>query len=139
MRKFIRHPTRIPIQVRCATAEDQTSTIHDVAIGGLRFASDNPVNLGCLVVLKFAIHDNFEARGRVVWCHAAGDHYDVGVQFDDDYTKYAVRMVEQVCWIEDYRQRVREQEGRNLSRDEAASEWIARYAGEFPGRLDPAH
>jgi hypothetical protein len=41
-------------------------------------------------------------------------------------------MVEQVCAIDRYRRQVLEQEGRTLSRDEAASEWITKYAGRFP-------
>ncbi|MDY6992513.1 MAG: hypothetical protein SVR94_07890 [Pseudomonadota bacterium] len=41
------------------------------------------------------------------------------------------RMLEQVCQIEKYRQSL-EQQGRTISIEEAAMEWISRYAAEFP-------
>ncbi len=41
-------------------------------------------------------------------------------------------MVEQVCYIEDYRRFVLMHEGRELSQEDAASEWIAKYAAQFP-------
>jgi hypothetical protein len=41
-------------------------------------------------------------------------------------------MVQQVCSIENYRREVQQREGRALTTQEAASEWIAKYAGRFP-------
>ncbi|MCZ7563309.1 MAG: hypothetical protein M5U08_05410 [Burkholderiales bacterium] len=41
-------------------------------------------------------------------------------------------MVEQVCHIEEYRRAVARDEGRTLSTEEAAAEWIAEYAARFP-------
>ena len=45
---------------------------------------------------------------------------------------FLARMVEQICHIEDYRQSVCRVEGRRLSAEEAAVEWIAQYAAQFP-------
>jgi hypothetical protein len=41
-------------------------------------------------------------------------------------------MVEQVCHIEEYRRTVQRLEGRELSAEEAAFEWIHRFAAQFP-------
>ena len=41
-------------------------------------------------------------------------------------------MVEQICHIEQYRREVLKKEGRRLSSEEAASEWIVKYASDFP-------
>ena len=41
-------------------------------------------------------------------------------------------MIEQVCHIEHYRKEVMLREGRELSAQEAAREWISKYAGDFP-------
>jgi hypothetical protein len=41
-------------------------------------------------------------------------------------------MIEQICHIEHYRQEVLRVEGRKLSSKEAASEWISKYARDFP-------
>ncbi len=43
-----------------------------------------------------------------------------------------MRMVEQVCHIERYRADVLEREGRALTGEQAAEEWIKRYAEDFP-------
>ena len=40
-------------------------------------------------------------------------------------------MVEQVCHIESYLRRVREREGRSLTAEQAAREWIGSHAEGF--------
>ena len=45
-------------------------------------------------------------------------------------------MVEQVCPIEQYRHEMLKNEGRTLSSEEAALEWIQKYAPQFPGPGD---
>ena len=67
-----------------------------------------------------------------MWCRPTPQGYDVGVAFDEAATLFAVRMVEQLCRIEEYRRRVAEEEGRQLSSEQAAEEWIRRYAASFP-------
>jgi hypothetical protein len=42
-------------------------------------------------------------------------------------------MVEQVCYIENYKKMVYQTEGRQLTTEEAAMEWIGKYASQFPG------
>ena len=46
---------------------------------------------------------------------------------------FRARMVEQVCHIEQYKHQVLKKEGRKLSGEEAALEWIQKYAPQFPG------
>jgi hypothetical protein len=41
-------------------------------------------------------------------------------------------MVEQVCHIEQYKADVLKKEGRELTGEEAAKEWILKYAKDFP-------
>jgi hypothetical protein len=44
---------------------------------------------------------------------------------------FRARMVEQICHIERYH-RQQLSDGRFVSEEEAAIEWIAKYAGQFP-------
>ena len=46
---------------------------------------------------------------------------------------FRARMVEQVCHIEQYRHEILKNEGRKLSSEAAALEWIQKYAPLFPG------
>ncbi|HEX6307766.1 MAG TPA: PilZ domain-containing protein, partial [Longimicrobiales bacterium] len=78
------------------------------------------------------VEPTFEAEARVAWCMPEAEKYLVGVEFLDSRAAFQSRMVQQVCSIENYRQEVQEREGRTLTTQEAASEWITKYAGRFP-------
>ena len=59
--------------------------------------------------------------------------FDIGVAFDaDNDDAYRVRLCEQICRIEQYKRDVLLDEGRFLTSDEAAAEWIAEHAAAFP-------
>jgi hypothetical protein len=134
-RQFVRHPTAIPIEFSLTGVNQQLlqSPLKNVSQGGLCFLSQQPVPLGCSIHLCIPVSQPpFEADGHTVWCQPAGSYFDVGVQFDDDSTEYAMRMVEQVCHIQQYKNDVLAYEGRELSDTEAALEWIEKYAADFP-------
>ena len=58
--------------------------------------------------------------------------FRVGVVFENQNSEHHLRMVEQVCHIEYYRKQQAEDRGRKLSSEEAAQEWVALYAADFP-------
>jgi len=144
MRQYIRHPSGIPISYCLGklevTLHDQagffaSDRLRDVSRGGLCFNADCPVSKGTPIHIEIPIeHPPYEADGTVAWCRPEGDHFAVGVQFDEPSTHYSVRMVEQVCHIEHYRTSILEREGRKLSSEEAATEWVERYAAQFPAQ-----
>jgi hypothetical protein len=91
------------------------------------------LTVGARVVLTIPIvQPAFRAAGSVVWCRRDGRDYEVGIRFQEAADVFAARMVEQICQIEHYRQEVLRSEGRVLDGEEAALEWIARYAAQFP-------
>jgi hypothetical protein len=134
-RRFIRHTADVPIEVRAvagSSAVVQQGT--NISEGGLAFVSDACLDEeGTIEVRIPEVDPPFEANARVVWCRPEDDgRYLVGVQFLDAKDEFKARMVEQVCTIEKYRKDVHEQEGREISSQEAAAEWISKYAGKFP-------
>lgn len=135
-RRFIRHTADVPIEVRAVPGSDavvvQQGT--NVSEGGLAFVSDACLDEeGTIEVRIPEVDPPFEAQARVVWCKPEDDgRYLVGVQFLDARDEFKARMVEQVCTIEKYRKDVLEQEGREISAQDAAAEWIQKYAGRFP-------
>lgn len=133
-RAYIRHPSDMPIELAQITAQDVIcSTTKDISLGGLSFASRRPYELGAVVNVKIPISTPaFEAQARVIWCLAASDGYEVGVEFREVEDAYRARMVEQVCHIEHYRLWVKEVEGRDIDSEHAAKEWIGKFAEEFP-------
>ncbi|HEU0054826.1 MAG TPA: PilZ domain-containing protein, partial [Longimicrobium sp.] len=113
-------------------AEEARESVN-VSKGGLSFATDHEVRPGDVIRVRIdEVDPPFEANARVAWAKPEGGCWCVGVQFLDASDAFRARMVEQVCSIERYRQEVEEAEGRRLTSQEAAAEWIARYAGRFP-------
>jgi hypothetical protein len=148
MRKFIRHPTCIPIEIAVnesaligeeTVAEEESvpnaadaATMVNISAGGLAFSLLHPVSVGAEMTISMPqVWPDYAARGQVVWCREHSEGFEAGVQFVEADEAFKARMVAQFCQIEDYRRDVREKEGRLLSSEEAAREWIVQYAEEF--------
>lgn len=132
-RAYIRHPADIPLEVCPETQQSAApGELRNLSRGGLAFAAQYPYPPGSDVRLVIRCCPNtMEVRGQVVWCEAREAGYEVGIAFYTPADAYQVRMVEQICQIEQYRQDVWRNEGRQMSQDEAAQEWISRYADQF--------
>lgn len=132
MRKFIRHPSDIPISITVENKHTR-SPLRDISEGGLSFFNAEHLPIGTRITLSIPVYqDNFSANGIVIWSKKTGYGFETGVRFEDSSTEYAVRMVEQVCHIEQYRKDIYKNENRKLSSQEAAQEWISNNAGNFP-------
>ena len=139
MRKFIRHPISIPITFSMVALPEETSPIahytnlKDISEGGLSFTSPIAVEPGSTISITIPLTQSpFTAKGVVRWCKRIENSFYVGVQFNDEYSKFNVRMVEQICHIEAYQKEVYQKEGRELSLQEAALEWIKKFSTQFP-------
>jgi hypothetical protein len=105
-----------------------------IGVGGLAFRSGETVAPGTLLRVRIPyVTPEFETDARVVWCRATEGSVELGVEFLNSEDAFRARMVEQVCHIETYRRDVGDTEGRQLSAEEAATEWIGKYAATFPG------
>jgi len=136
MRHFIRHPLDVPIEIRTELLGAASLQSHDISLGGLAVHSDVPVAAGSLIEVRIThVDPAFEARARVAWCRPCrgGPGHEVGVSFLDREDVFRARMVVQICHIEDYRRSVARAEGRELTPEQAACEWIDKYAHKFPG------
>lgn len=138
MRSFIRHPSNIPIDFQLEElVVEGNEYLKNVSIGGLAFNSRSKLDIGSVIRIKIPlVQPVFQALGRVTWCRPEDGHFEVGIEFLDENDTFRARMVEQICHIEEYKQDVLKKEGRKLSGEEAASEWIQRYAVKFPSSED---
>ncbi len=134
MRNFIRHPIDIPIKVIENEGEDcLNQSLHDISIGGLRCLSDKPLAAGSEIKIIIDMVDPvLEIPGIVIWCRPVDESYELGIEYQGEKDVYSLRMVEQICHIEHYRKEVQIREGRNISSEQAAREWITKFAGKFP-------
>ncbi|MBD3322629.1 MAG: PilZ domain-containing protein [Chitinivibrionales bacterium] len=134
MRQFIRHPSDVPIKYTVPESSSKSrQQLKNISKGGICFVSSDTMPPGSTIKISFPhINDTYEADGRVVWCRKVNGHCEIGVAFKDESTKFCVRMVEQICHIEHYRKEVLRKNGRMLSGEQAAAEWINKHAGNFP-------
>lgn len=134
MRRYIRHPSDIPISV----SQDKLWHVPDesllnVSFGGISFFSRTAYAKGNILKITIsAVTPTYEANAKVCWCKIQKDGYEVGVELLSENDAYSVRMVEQVCHITHYQKQVCLKEGRDISGAVAAKEWIGKFAHEFP-------
>jgi len=138
IRKFIRHPSDVHIQVTMDWTDDEyddlnNETLNNVSLGGLSFISKQALEIRQKIKICIPVLETENTlTGSVVWCEKSNNGYEIGLEFDDSKEIFRLRMIEQICHIEHYRKEVERIEGRELSADEAAKEWISRYASDFP-------
>lgn len=134
MRKFIRHPSDIPLDFQL---EQPVAAGHDylmnVSHGGLAFHSRTPLPVGHNITVSIPLIDPaFHTPARITWCRPDFQAFEIGVEFLSEEDAFRMRMVEQICHIEHYKQAIQNAEGRQLSGEQAAIEWILKFAGNFP-------
>lgn len=132
---YISHPCNIPAQITiCSKTSFSPNTTSESGNIGISFMTDKFYAIDVALEVEIALNQpSFKATGRVAWCIPERDgRFRTGIVFDDPDTVYSVRMVEQICHIEHYRKQVEAQEGRQLSSEDAATEWIMRFAKDFP-------
>jgi len=138
MRRFFRHPTDIPICVKTATlSKEEECDMKDLSEGGLSCFLYSPIEVGMIVDINITTIDPpYHGQGKIVWAKLCDDNskiprYEVGIKFTDNNEMFKVRMVQQICHIEQYKLRILEEEGRELDSNAAAQEWIQLYAADF--------
>lgn len=136
MRNFIRHASDILINVNIDSKK--TSIVEktvNISNGGILFLSDFAIDTGSYVSISMPdICPTITLQGEVAWCKKEhnSQQYNIGIQFSNETESFNARMVEQICYIESYKKYILEKEGRKLSSDDAANEWINKYADKFP-------
>lgn len=139
-REYIRHPVDVPIHIDAKCSQGAVGVrLNNVSVGGLSFRTPRYIAQGVTIRITIDIVEpRFEVDAIVLWCHCIDEEFEIGVEFADAEDAFRMRMVEQVCHIEHYRQQVWREEKRLLNGETAAAEWIERYAHEFPSIGSPS-
>jgi hypothetical protein len=138
MRNYIRHPTSIPIEVILGERNTKAIKVKNLSAGGLSFVTHEAIKVGDIVAFKIPlVQPDYNGQGVVVWRRTQAPFvFEVGMRFTSNDEYFRTRMVEQVCQIEEYRKRILSHDGRDISAEEAALEWIAKYAKDFGQEID---
>jgi hypothetical protein len=143
MRQFIHHPVNIPIDVSidCHHAGGLASQSSSFGVGGLAFLTEQEISPGTLVKIRISCRQpDFITEAKVVWCHECQHGSELGIEFLTADDAFQLRMFEQICHIENYRLEISRNEGRALTVEEAAIEWVTKYSADFPNPgTEPIH
>jgi hypothetical protein len=134
MRKFLRHPSDMPVQlVLRKQACIPRQRLNNISLGGVACNSSRGFRRGTSVELRIPLlGDQACYPGVVAWCRRQENDYLVGIAFIDEDTLFRARMVEQVCQIQHYRQQLEDESGQPMAIEQCAQDWIAKHAAEFP-------
>jgi hypothetical protein len=132
---FIQHPKEIPVQLVSTAPSAEVKAPIEGKEAGICFWTEQKPNLRDEVVLGIDLENNhFIGRGSVVRVQAEPNGCWVCVKISPD-DAFTMRMAEQLCQIEHYRLDNKHYFDRNMTPDEAASEWIAKYAAIFSAHI----
>ncbi|MDM8566363.1 PilZ domain-containing protein [Candidatus Halobeggiatoa sp. HSG11] len=81
-RKFIRHPTHIPIKVGYVNDEylHNKEYLNNVSLGGIAFESDSYWKPDTIISINI-LNNTLQFNGKVAWCRQNKNYFDVGVEF----------------------------------------------------------
>lgn len=129
--QLIEHPPLAAIQLSPQASEAGAALT--ATYGGLRCQWCIPHRPGsCVSVTVSAHRQQVTATARVVRCDLDEHGYLFELRFLDPEQAFAMRMMEQLCHIRRYQTQVGRHEGRWLDGNQAAREWIERFADDFP-------
>lgn len=126
---YIQHPANTPlhIDIRPTRLPDRPPLPL-----GLICNTNTALTVGTQVeIASPRLAPHMRGNGRIAWCRCQGDRYQIGVAFYNSQDLYHIRMLEQLCHIEHYRQLLSD-DGEPVSRETAALDWIEKFAAHFP-------
>ncbi len=125
----IRHPDEFPIELDLKKTD---SILQPLSSLQLVCHSNTAFLSGESIAIKIpSVSSQLEVNGTVESCEHIHNGYELGITFNSD-ALMRIRMLEQLCYIQRYRNHVLTVEGRDISDQDAALEWIGKYAHLFP-------
>jgi hypothetical protein len=135
-REHRRQPTDLPVSVEydlSGLVACRDDYLNNVSSGGLSFKSARPLRKGVEVGIAIPlVRPVFRSRGRVVWCRQTGDRFDIGVAFCGRDNPPSEQIMGQVCDIERLKEVLSATEGRPVTGEEAALEWLRQHMPGSP-------
>ena len=128
---YIHHPDEFPIKLTPRECENLLSNSNPalklVCHSNTQFLSGDVIGIEVP-----SVGPDLEVTGVIDWCSTSDKGYELGITFANQDALMRIRMLEQLCYIQRYRKHVLSIEGRDLSEQDAALEWIDKYANLFP-------
>ena len=133
-RQYTRHRISVPLTVRAASeGAELRSTVGDLSEGGLCFACSTPFETGASIEVSLPIADvRFTLIGTVTRSTPTDDGgYCVAIAFLHPEVSFRMKLAEQLLRIQELRKELARERGEDVTPEEAARQWVERYAAEF--------
>lgn len=128
---YIHHPDEFAIELNLREHNQDNTSVQPA----LKLICHSPQHFSSGAAVSIQLPDaceDMEVHGVVDWCTDNQEGYELGIKFSNRDAMMRIRMLEQICYIKRYRDSVLTYEGRDLSDQDAALEWIAKYSRLFP-------
>ncbi|HNV86392.1 MAG TPA: PilZ domain-containing protein [Candidatus Omnitrophota bacterium] len=135
-RNFLRHPIQVPIRFRIPPHRGPSflAKTEDISAGGLSFSLSREFPEGTLLDVTIPLRAiKFNMIGSVAYCRqdSKSGLFKVGILFHEDDMSFRAKLAAEILKIEEFRKETSRRLGREVSREDAAHEWIQKYAEEF--------
>ena len=134
-RAFYRHPIRVPVELHL---DSKRSTIpsksFDLSLGGLSFLWRDKLPKGHFLSIEIPVKEKlFQVKAKIVYSREdrKSGRYKTGVLFCDTPSAFRAKLAEEALEILEYRKQISEDLGRDVSEEEAAEQWVEKYASTF--------
>jgi len=134
MRGDIRHITDIPIEYDIVkTLIHKKSYLNNISKGGLSFRSDNSLNYNTMILVQIPlINPVFKINAEVISCAHHENEFYIGVKFLEKDKRFKELIIDQICYIENFRKEILQKEGRIISGEEAFQTIVKEHTKDFP-------
>jgi c-di-GMP-binding flagellar brake protein YcgR len=141
-RYYSRHPIRVPMSLHLiANQTDVRSESVDLSLGGLSFLWRDRLSKGNFLDISIPVKEKlFAIKAKVVYSKEdrKTGRFKTGVLFCDVPSACRARLAEEALEILEYRKQMSSELGRDISEEEAAEQWVQKFASSFTFQpLDP--
>jgi len=130
-----RHVVELPIKYRVLNqSKPLLAETKNLSETGLLFLTTERFEAGTSLELTIPVKDKaLTVKGRVVYARREleSGFFRTGVQFVQPEGVFLVKMAEQLHQIDQYRKKLSDEEGHDISEEEAAERWIHDHYKEF--------
>ena len=127
-RRFPRHPISSPVRYNQIKSKSFSGSITiDISEGGICFLAGLFLPRGSMVQFTIPVSDQvFTVEGKTTYAAFVDNisFYRTGIEFQNPAAFLRVKLNEQVTQIQEYRQKLSEKLGNEVSEKEAAHRWV---------------
>jgi hypothetical protein len=134
-RKFERHPIKVPVKLKLSQkGRPFACQTLDLSEGGFLFLAPREINTGTSLEVRIPVENRlFKLTGAVAYClkDLGSDRFRIGVAFKETSNAFRAKLAEEILRIQHFRDETSRLLGKEISEDEAAQKWIAKYGARF--------